>query len=79
MNSSLKDFIVGFPTTMCSPPSIPKGIVDMASYGDGKKISQWPTLPIPPLTPFPCWIRRWEIHVSTFQYMGWGLFILEDV
>jgi len=47
MNSSLKDFIVSFPTTMCSPPSIPKGIVDMASYGDGKRIGQWPTSPIP--------------------------------
>jgi hypothetical protein len=37
MNSSLKDFIVGFPTTMCSPPSIPKAIVDLTRYGDGKK------------------------------------------
>jgi hypothetical protein len=37
MNSSLKDFIADFPTTMCFPPSIPKAIVDLTRYGDGKK------------------------------------------
>jgi hypothetical protein len=35
MNSSLKDFIANFPTTMCSPPSIPKAIMDLTRYGDG--------------------------------------------
>jgi hypothetical protein len=38
MNSSLKDFIASFPTTMCFPPSIPKAIVDLTRYGDAKKI-----------------------------------------
>jgi hypothetical protein len=37
MNSSLKDFIADFPTNMCFPPSIPKAIVDLTRYGDGKK------------------------------------------
>jgi hypothetical protein len=37
MNSSLKDFTTGFPTIVCFPPSIPKAIVDLTRYGDGKK------------------------------------------
>jgi len=39
VNSSLKDFIVSFPTTICSPPSIPKVIMDLTKYGDGKKLA----------------------------------------
>ena len=32
---------------------------------------------IPKLTPFTYWNRLWEVKVSSFPFMGWGLFALQ--
>jgi hypothetical protein len=39
---------------------------------------QWGPGPIPKLTPFTYWNRLWEVKVSNFPFMGWGLFALES-
>lgn len=38
---------------------------------------QWGPGPIPKLTPFTYWNRLWEVKVSSFPFMGWGLFALQ--
>jgi hypothetical protein len=38
---------------------------------------QWRIGPIPKLTPFTFWDRKWEIRVSTHPHMGWGLYAME--
>jgi hypothetical protein len=38
---------------------------------------QWCNGPIPKLTPFSYFHREWEVRVSNFPFMGWGLFALQ--
>lgn len=38
---------------------------------------QWRPGPIPKLRKFIFWGRAWEVKVSQFPFMGWGLFALE--
>jgi hypothetical protein len=39
---------------------------------------QWGPGPIPKLTHFTYWNRLWEVKVSNFPFMGWGLFALQS-
>ena len=39
---------------------------------------QWCHGPIPKLTHFSYWNRMWEVRVSNFPFMGWGLFSLQS-
>ena len=38
---------------------------------------QWCDGPIPKLTRFSFWKRDWEVKVSGFPFMGWGLFAMQ--
>jgi hypothetical protein len=38
---------------------------------------QWTAGTVPKLTPFKYWNKLWEVKVSNFPFMGWGLFALE--
>jgi hypothetical protein len=38
---------------------------------------QWCNGSIPKLTNFSYWNRNWEVRVSNFPFMGWGLFALQ--
>jgi hypothetical protein len=38
---------------------------------------QWGPGPIPKLIPFKYWNRMWKVRVSSYPFMGWGLFALQ--
>jgi hypothetical protein len=38
---------------------------------------EWGPDPISKLTPFKYWSRMWEVRVSMYAFMGWGLFCLQ--
>lgn len=38
---------------------------------------QWGPGPIPRLTEFKYWNRVWEVKVSNYPFMGWGLYAVE--
>jgi hypothetical protein len=38
---------------------------------------QWCDGPIPKLTPFVFWKREWQVKVSKYRFMGWGLFAMQ--
>ena len=38
---------------------------------------QWCDGSIPKLAPFSYWNRDWEVKVSNFLFMGWGLFAIQ--
>jgi hypothetical protein len=80
MSLALKAFLrEGFPKQEMSASFVPKAITQLVNFDVGKNYGQWPTLPIPRMTPFTWWNRQWEIRISTFPYMGWGLFTLQNL
>ena len=48
----------------------------MQTFGPDRFHGQWGPGPVPKLTPFTYWNRKWEVKVSTHAFMGWGLFAL---
>ena len=51
--------------------------MQMQVVGTDSFHGQWDPEPIPKVTPFTYWNRKWEAKVSTHAFMGWGLFALE--
>lgn len=39
---------------------------------------QWCDGPIPRLTSFVFWKRDWQVKVSNYRFMGWGLFAMQS-
>ena len=79
MSLALKAFLAEPPKQEITTPYVPKAIMQLVTFDMGRDYGQWPNLPIPRITPFTWWNRRWEIRVSTFPYMGWGLFTLQNL
>ena len=51
--------------------------MQLQTVSTGSFHGQWGPGPIPKLTPFTYWNRKWEVKISTHAFMGWGLFALE--
>ena len=79
MSLALRAFLAEPPKQERKTTYVPKAIKQLVSFDMGRDYGQWPNLPIPRMTPFTWWNRQWEIRVSTFPYMGWGLFTLQNL
>ena len=80
MSLALKAFIrEGFPKQEMSASFVPKAITKLVNFDVGKNYGHWSTLPIPRMTLLTWWNRQWEIRISTFPYMDWGLFTLQNL
>lgn len=49
----------------------------LQTWGSNVYDGQWCDGPIPKLIKFSYWNREWEVRVSNFPFMGWGLFALQ--
>jgi hypothetical protein len=77
--TSLQDFIMGDvpKVQLQAPHDLTKGQEQLLTWRAGGFDEQWVPGLIPKLTAFTYWNRRWEVRVSNYAFMGWGLFALD--
>lgn len=76
--ASMSTFLRGYPGPSDVIPNTTSARVRALQRWRSKVYDgQWSDGPIPKLTKFSYWNKEWEVKVSNFSFMGWGLFALQ--